>query len=297
MSIRFADGIKAKRSEVYSFDPKVIKIDQSKRGRYTEVPQEAFDALVADIKENGQLSPIIVRRLEDDNVEVVAGFTRLMACLKIQEDDPTFKVRCEVHTEMDDRRAFAVNMTENTHRNDLTVMDKAHIAAKARLEYGMPVVEIAKLLGTNGESKSITWVNNLLTLAKLPQSIRDRVAKGTLAASAAIKLSKVENQEEVLAEIDASEASQTAASSAIVREKGIKTGRSLSDLRKLVKLYPASPLAKEIKKFFAGEDNRLEHWVSSMVDLEDMEPEEESTEEELTEGETSEAQELELVGA
>lgn len=78
-----------------------------------------IDTLAADIAENGLLHPITVRPNADDNLEVVAGWRRVLAHKLLGRDTVLANV-----IEADDEHAFGISLAENMHRHPLKNVDK-----------------------------------------------------------------------------------------------------------------------------------------------------------------------------
>ncbi|MBP1577634.1 MAG: ParB/RepB/Spo0J family partition protein, partial [Oscillospiraceae bacterium] len=71
---------------------------------------EALEQLAASIKENGLISPIVVRKV-GDHYQLIAGERRLMAFLML--DEPTIPAIIE---QADDDRSAVLAMVENIQR-------------------------------------------------------------------------------------------------------------------------------------------------------------------------------------
>lgn len=85
-------------------------------------PSDGIDDLKESIRENGQKVPILVRRLENGNLEVVYGRRRLLACQAIGQ-----KVRATV-MEMTDEEAIIAQGVENNARQDPSYIERALFA-------------------------------------------------------------------------------------------------------------------------------------------------------------------------
>lgn len=87
-----------------------------------------FEELVDSIHRKGILEPILVRILEDDKFEVIAGERRYRAALQVvteDEKDPAdYLVPCMVH-EIDADAAFDMMVIENLQRENLTPFELA----------------------------------------------------------------------------------------------------------------------------------------------------------------------------
>jgi len=136
----------------------------------------------------GQIQPITVRRLEDGKLEVIAGFRRLAAGLKMEAKNPDWKIKAEVR-EMTEENRIRINLSENSKRKDLSPVDQAHAIQKL-LDSGMNKSGVAKLM--NVSPATVTLLTSVL---KLPDSIQKGVHTGAVTLHAAHGLSMLPAEE------------------------------------------------------------------------------------------------------
>ena len=89
---------------------------------------EAFDALVLSIKENGLISPLVVRPHEDGGYEIISGHRRRLACEKAGLET----VPALIYALDRDSAAIAL-VDSNLHRENILPSEKA-FAYKLKLE-------------------------------------------------------------------------------------------------------------------------------------------------------------------
>lgn len=134
-----------------------------------------------DIRERGQLVPLIVQPIKDvPDVErpepcawpfrLVAGHRRYMAIDRFTEE--TF-AKCCVETGLTRRQAHVLNFTENLHRNDLNILQEARQLADSWPD--QPVKVVATSI-----NKPKRWVKVRRDLLTLPDYIQKRAASGQL---------------------------------------------------------------------------------------------------------------------
>lgn len=99
---------------------KVTDIVAPKKHDRSQYDPKAIVGLAENIKQQGLLQPIIVRRLEDGKYERIAGFRRLEAIKILGEEEILARV-----IEANDLEALKAMLSENTQRVDLNVYDKA----------------------------------------------------------------------------------------------------------------------------------------------------------------------------
>src|SRR5579863_8116929 len=96
MAMKFTGSDGAKRSDVFSIDPMLVGMDESRNGRMFPVSDEAVATMAASIERSGQFQAITCRRLPDKSIEVVSGFTRLKAVRLLYAKDPQWKIKVVV---------------------------------------------------------------------------------------------------------------------------------------------------------------------------------------------------------
>lgn len=128
----------APQLDVVSLDRKQIKVDNKINARTsfdpTKSDQEKESAdfrtlndLAADIRENGLLEPVIVRKVGNE-YHLVAGFRRMAACDLVGLTRISATVKENV-TELD---ATKLNIIENVQRNDLQPFELAYALQKLK---------------------------------------------------------------------------------------------------------------------------------------------------------------------
>ena len=152
-------------------DPRDLVIDESMNGR--RYSDQDVGEMVLSLLQDGQKSPICVRRNDKDKLSVVFGFRRSKAGVEIHEAGlrKGFKLRYEL-VDVDDMTAFITNVVENNERQALTDIDHAHNIARLHEQFGMQYQDIAKRL-----NKSNSWVSQTIKLLKLTAAQQKLVAQ------------------------------------------------------------------------------------------------------------------------
>lgn len=137
---------------------------------------EDVSDLVASIRENGLMQPIIVRwtkQKDEEGIptgyEVIAGSRRLTACQKLGIK----KVNCIVMT-CDDDKAFELATTENLVREPMNAADEARAVAKLFKE-GKGRIEVGAIFGKSGR-----WAEGRRRIANLGEKALDMLEKGKI---------------------------------------------------------------------------------------------------------------------
>ena len=137
-----------------------------------EFDETALQELADSISEIGIIQPITLRKLSDDEYQIIAGERRWRAArLAGLQEVPVIVI------EADDRKAAELAMIENLQREDLNPMEEAAGFQSLIESYHMTQEEAAQRVG-----KSRSAVTNALRLLGLTPSVRKLVEEGKLSA-------------------------------------------------------------------------------------------------------------------
>lgn len=140
-------------------------------------PREHFDedslvALTASVSELGVLQPILVRPLDGDRFELIAGERRWRAAKRAGLQAVPAIVRT-----INDTTSLEQALVENLHRQDLNPLEEG-AAYKGLIEdFSLSHEEVARRVG-----KSRSAISNTLRLFQLPPSIQKLVAGNQISA-------------------------------------------------------------------------------------------------------------------
>ena len=142
-------------------------------GRYqprTRMDEHALAELAASIRSQGLMQPVIVRPLERDTFELIAGERRWRAAQMAGLNEIPAVVR-----EVPDEAALAMSLIENIQREDLNPIEEAAGVQRLIQEFGMTHDQAADAIG---RSRSAT--SNLLRLLKLAKPVQQMLLEGAL---------------------------------------------------------------------------------------------------------------------
>jgi len=148
----------------------IIKADGANFNSRGTFGSGSVDTLVQSIRDKGLLQPVVVNRLSNGDVELVAGFRRLAACQILGWDT----IPCVVKDNLTEIDARLMNIEENLQRKDLNVMQEAR-AVQALVKLALNDGLIAKRLGV-----SIGWVRQRLDVMNLPADIQGEILAGNI---------------------------------------------------------------------------------------------------------------------
>ncbi len=150
-----------------------LPIEFLQRGKFQprkDMKPEALQELADSIKAQGIIQPIIVRLLNENKYEIIAGERRWRAAqLAALREVPV------VIKEIDDRAAMAIALIENIQREDLNALEESEALKQLIDEYDMTHQQVADAVG-----KSRAMVSNLLRLIDLQNEVKTLLVKGFL---------------------------------------------------------------------------------------------------------------------
>ncbi|NMB07394.1 MAG: nucleoid occlusion protein [Tissierellia bacterium] len=156
--------------------------------------KQSLEELSQSIKSFGVIQPISVRRIQDNNYELIAGERRLRASeLADLEEIPAIVL------EYKDNESAMIALIENLQREDLNFIEEAEGFNNLIIDHGFTQLEIAEKMG-----KSQSTVANKLRLLKLPEDIQRDLIEYDLTerhGRALLKLPDDELRREVLDKI------------------------------------------------------------------------------------------------
>lgn len=169
-----------------------LPIEFLQRGKYQprkDINPEKLQELADSIKAQGVIQPVVVRQLESEKYEIVAGERRWRAAQLAGLHEVPVVIK-----EVDDRTAMAVALIENIQREDLNPLEEAEALARLLDEFGMTHQQIADAVG-----KSRATVTNLLRLLDLHPEVKKLLLNRHIEMGHARALLGLEGQKQVAA--------------------------------------------------------------------------------------------------
>jgi len=134
---------------------------------------EQLEELANSIREKGVMQPLLVRPTADPNqFEIIAGERRWRAAQNAGLTEVPVVIR-----EVDDREAREPAILENVQRVDLNPLEEAQGYGQLIEQFSYTQQDLAQVIG-----KSRSHVANTLRLLRLPQDVREMLARGDLTA-------------------------------------------------------------------------------------------------------------------
>lgn len=173
-----------------NFDTEKVAIHFLKPNKYQ--PRKNFDKpqleeLAQSIKIRGIIQPIVVRKLGENNFEIIAGERRWRAAQLAQlHEVPVVKL------DIDDSLAAEFSVLENIQREGLNALEEASGFELLISKFNYTQDKLSEVIG-----KSRAHIANTLRLKKLPNVIQEMVINGLLTPGHARALIDVEGNVEL----------------------------------------------------------------------------------------------------
>lgn len=150
-----------------------LPVDLLQSGKYQprkDMDQEALQELANSIKAQGIIQPIVVRPIEKNRYEIIAGERRWRAAQLASLHEVPVVIR-----DIPDEAAIAMSLIENIQREDLNAIEEATALQRLLDEFGMTHQQIAETVG-----KSRTTITNLLRLLNLEKTVKIMLELGDI---------------------------------------------------------------------------------------------------------------------
>jgi ParB family chromosome partitioning protein len=149
----------------------------------TDFDEEALSELADSIITQGIIQPITVRRINDEEYQLISGERRLIASKKAKLKSIPAYVR-----EANDQQMLEMALIENIQRENLNAIEIATSYQKLLTECNLKQEELGDRVG-----KKRTTVTNYLRLLKLPPDIQEAIREDKISMGHARALINIEN--------------------------------------------------------------------------------------------------------
>jgi len=224
--------------------PSSLAIAQLQAGKYqprTRMDEGALQELAASIKTQGVMQPVLVRPVDGNRYEIIAGERRFRAAQLAGLEEIPVLVR-----DVDDQAAAAMALIENMQREDLNPLEEAQGIARLISDFNFTHEQAA---GAVGRSRSA--VSNLLRLVNLAAPVQTMLMAGDIDMGHARALLSVDNASQIAL------ATQVVAKRLSVRETEKLVARAIEEAD--------APAAAARQKEKSGDIVRLEEELSDKL--------------------------------
>jgi len=177
-------GRKPRRAPIENLRPN----PRNPRRLFTEVE---LDELSDSIRERGIIQPIVVRALQGDNFEIIAGERRWRAAQRAGLHDVPIAI-----IEANDAQSLEFAIIENVQRADLNPIEEASGYLALMDDFSRTQDEVAQIVG-----KSRPHVANTIRLLRLSEPVKQLVRSGKISAGHARLLLGQPHAERIAQEI------------------------------------------------------------------------------------------------
>lgn len=214
-----------------------IAIKQLMSGKYQprkDMSEVALEELSNSIKAQGVIQPVLVRQIDKQQFEIIAGERRWRAAKLAGLTE----IPCLVK-DVPDESAVAIALIENIQREDLNAMEEAIALQRLMKEFGLTHQAVADAVG-----KSRTTVSNLLRLNGLNEEVKTLLERGDIEMGHARALLSLEGEQQ--AEL----ARQVADKELTVRETEALVKKAFEPVKE-VKVVEKTPDVEKLEKQLA----------------------------------------------
>ncbi len=206
-----AEGDAAEEKNQEQESQQTLPIEFLQRGKFQprkDMDPEKLKELSDSIASQGIIQPIIVRPVDSDKYEIIAGERRWRAAQLAELHEVPVIVK-----DIDDQSVMAIALIENIQREDLNPLEESEALKRLLDEFGLTHQQIASAVG-----KSRATVSNLLRLLELDGEVKNLLGKGLLEMGHARALLSLQGKQQVE-----------------LAYKAVKQGLSVRAVEKLVK--------------------------------------------------------------
>ncbi|WP_168015256.1 ParB/RepB/Spo0J family partition protein [Halomonas salinarum] len=150
-----------------------LPLGQLVRGKYQprrDIQPEALEELADSIRAQGVMQPIVVRPIDEDRYEIIAGERRWRAAQLAELDVIPAVIR-----EVSDQVALALAVIENIQRENLNPVEEAMALKRLQDEFELTQQQVADAVG-----RSRAQVANLMRLLSLDPEVQTLLERGDL---------------------------------------------------------------------------------------------------------------------
>ena len=142
-------------------------------GRYQprrKLDPSKIDELAKSIEQHGVMQPLVLRKIDEDLFEIVAGERRWRACQQIGLEKVPALLK-----DLTDEQTLAMSLIENIQREDLNVVEEGRALIRLQEEFNLTQQQVAQVV-----SKPRSTVTNLIRLLALEGEVLSYLEDGEI---------------------------------------------------------------------------------------------------------------------
>lgn len=152
----------------------------------TVFEEDKIEELAQTLRTHGMIQPIVVRQLEENKYELIAGERRLRAAEMLE-----WKSIPSIIRSLSDTETASIALVENIQREQLTVIEEAHAYKRLIELHSLTQEALAQRLG-----KSQSTIANRLRLLNLPKKVQDALLNKKILERHARALMKLKSEDD-----------------------------------------------------------------------------------------------------
>ncbi len=160
-------------------------IEPSNMQPRTHFDEARLEELAQSIRANGIIQPLLVRQLEGDRYQLVAGERRWRAAQRAGLQRVPVVVR-----EIPEERMLELALIENIQRQELNAIEEAHAYKRLIESLGLTQEMVAQRVG-----RDRTFITNYLRLLRLPEDVQRFLEEEKLSTGHARALLGIDDQD------------------------------------------------------------------------------------------------------
>ncbi|MBS99462.1 MAG: chromosome partitioning protein ParB [Oceanospirillaceae bacterium] len=167
-----------------------MPLNRIQRGRYQprrDLEPQALEELAASIQAQGVMQPIVIRPVDEEMYEIIAGERRWRAAQMAGLDTIPVVIR-----DVPDEAAIAMALIENIQRENLNPMEEAIALHRLQTEFELTQQQVADAVG-----KSRSTITNLLRLMNLTDEVKRMLEYGDMEMGHARALLPLEAERQI----------------------------------------------------------------------------------------------------
>ncbi len=178
-----------------------IAIDSIRPNQFqprTIFSEEKIEELARTIHTHGVIQPIVIRKMDEEQYEIIAGERRYRAMRKLGWTEVPAIVR-----NLNDKETASIALIENLQREELTAIEEAYAYENLLQLHELTQEALAQRLG-----KGQSTIANKMRLLKLPEEVQDAILRQEISerhARALLPLKEATLQIEVMEEAKANQ--------------------------------------------------------------------------------------------
>lgn len=190
-SVKDVEEQSSKSKELEQLDGyRLLPVGVIQRGRYQprrDIEPQALEELANSIRAQGVMQPIVVRPIDAERFEIIAGERRWRASQMADLTEIPAIVK-----DVPDEAAIAMALIENIQRENLNPIEEAISLQRLQDEFELTQQEVADAVG-----KSRSAVTNLLRLMNLTDDVKKMLEYGDLEMGHARALLSLEAEQQI----------------------------------------------------------------------------------------------------